>query len=371
MAATSGRFVHRLARRAGADTYMRLMLISFAVSVLGTRLFLVLTGYPQIGNDTLHIAHALWGGLLLFIASLLPLLFDNRHVYTWSAVLSGVGTGLFIDEVGKFITQDNDYFFPAAAPIIYAVFLITVLILMYVRDARSRDPHMELLRALEELKNALTHTLRRGEGHKLEMRLQRIIADTDQDDVRTLTQALLVFLRGETVQQRPAPSGLLSRIQQWLNQVLTRWMTERRLRIGLMIMFGVLGALAASDLTLVVGVTLDSVDGARSAATELVNRFARIDITSIQGFILLLTRVALDGTIGVVLLLAAVLLFRRRVPPALTLAYYGLLLSLTVVNLLIFYFDQFFAAVGTLVQFVLLQAVLWYRHHYIDKWPEA
>jgi hypothetical protein len=24
------------------------------------------TGYPQIGNSTLHIAHVLWGGLLLF-----------------------------------------------------------------------------------------------------------------------------------------------------------------------------------------------------------------------------------------------------------------------------------------------------------------
>jgi divalent metal cation (Fe/Co/Zn/Cd) transporter len=31
-----------------------------------------------------------------------------------SALLSGIGIGLFINEVGKFITQTNDYFFPPA-----------------------------------------------------------------------------------------------------------------------------------------------------------------------------------------------------------------------------------------------------------------
>jgi hypothetical protein len=43
----------------------------------------------------------------LFIASLLPLIFANRRVYDWAAVLSGVGVGLFIDEVGKFIQKQR------------------------------------------------------------------------------------------------------------------------------------------------------------------------------------------------------------------------------------------------------------------------
>jgi hypothetical protein len=68
------------------------------------------TGYPQIGNDVLHIAHALWGGLLLLVALMLPLAFANRRFLQASAWLGGVGAGLFIDEVGKFITQANDYF---------------------------------------------------------------------------------------------------------------------------------------------------------------------------------------------------------------------------------------------------------------------
>jgi hypothetical protein len=34
-------------------------LVSFGVTVILTRAFLQLTGFPQIGNSVLHIAHAL------------------------------------------------------------------------------------------------------------------------------------------------------------------------------------------------------------------------------------------------------------------------------------------------------------------------
>lgn len=95
-------------RRKGAERYLQLNLLSFAASVTFTRLCLWLTGYPQLGNDTLHIAHVLYGGVLLYISSLIPLIYANRWTYTWSSVTSGVGVGLFIDEVGKLITQNND-----------------------------------------------------------------------------------------------------------------------------------------------------------------------------------------------------------------------------------------------------------------------
>ena len=118
--------IRRPVERDGAAFYVFLTLLSFGLSVVFTRLFLQLTGYPQVGGKTLHIAHLLWGGLFLFIAALAMLVFANRWVYRLGAILSGLGVGLFIDEVGKFITRSNDYFYPPAAPIIYAFFLIVV-----------------------------------------------------------------------------------------------------------------------------------------------------------------------------------------------------------------------------------------------------
>ena len=142
-------------RRENAETYLLISLVAFGVTVIAVRVFLQMTGFPQIGNSVLHIAHALWGGLLLFIAVLLPLLFINRWVIQVSALLSGVGAGLFIDEVGKFITQANDYFFPPALPLIYGFFLLTVLVYLYFRRPRRQDPRSALYHALEGLQDVL------------------------------------------------------------------------------------------------------------------------------------------------------------------------------------------------------------------------
>jgi hypothetical protein len=90
-------------KRARAETYLLISLSAFAGSVIVTRQFLSMTGYPQIGNSVLHIAHALWGALLLMVAVLMPLLLANGWALSLSALLSGLGVGLFIDEVGKFI----------------------------------------------------------------------------------------------------------------------------------------------------------------------------------------------------------------------------------------------------------------------------
>jgi hypothetical protein len=114
--------IRRPVRRQGAEQYLLVTLLSFAGAVTVTRLFLALTGYPQLGGGDLHIAHALWGGLLLFIAALFPLMFANRWAYLVNAALAGVGVGLFIDEVGKFMTRTNNYFYPLAAPIVYGFF---------------------------------------------------------------------------------------------------------------------------------------------------------------------------------------------------------------------------------------------------------
>ncbi len=110
----------------------------------------------------------------------------NRWAYTAGALSAGVGVGLFIDEVGKFITQSNDYFFPAAAPIIYAFFLLTVMLYLQVLRPRPRDARAELYHALEAFGEVLDSDLDAQERHELDARLRRVIRDADQPDVTLL-----------------------------------------------------------------------------------------------------------------------------------------------------------------------------------------
>ena len=82
----------------------------------------------------------LWGGLALVVAALLSLVVAAAWVPPAAAILTGAGTGLFIDEVGKFITASNDYFYPLAAPLIYGILLALALVFVLVRHRDGGAP---------------------------------------------------------------------------------------------------------------------------------------------------------------------------------------------------------------------------------------
>lgn len=142
----------------GADS-LELFLVAAVVALLAIRAFLALTGYPQIGGSTLHIAHMLWGGFLMLAALMLLIAFWNPGVRLLASLLGGVGFGTFIDELGKFITRDNDYFFQPTIALIYAIF---VGLFLAVRILYSRRPLSEHERSVNAQLRAVLG--RGGEG---------------------------------------------------------------------------------------------------------------------------------------------------------------------------------------------------------------
>lgn len=101
------------------DTFV----LAGVVTIFLTRAFLAAAGYPQIGSDSVHVAHVLYGGAVLTAAFLFLLLANKPNMHI-AALIGGIGFGLFIDEIGKFVTQDNDYFFQPAIGIMYITFLV-------------------------------------------------------------------------------------------------------------------------------------------------------------------------------------------------------------------------------------------------------
>ena len=146
IASPAGRLFTRVTDGAG---YLRILALVGIATVLITRSYLGLTGYPQVGNGNLHIAHVLWGGALMLAGLLSALLFAGSAARTCTAVLGGAGLGLFIDEVGKFVTRQNDYFYRPAAAIIYFVFAALLVFASRLRRQPTRDDHQRLATAAQ------------------------------------------------------------------------------------------------------------------------------------------------------------------------------------------------------------------------------
>lgn len=190
----------RAVPRENASGLVLLFAASCALTISATRAYLVLTGYPQIGGKTYHLAHALWGGLLLAIAALLASSLANAWVAPTVAFLGGVGSGLFVDEVGKFITQKNDYFFPLAAAIVY---LFLVLLALATAGLSRWSSHS----AARHLANSLELATELAMGRENGSRVRRLVAHLDQADglpMNPVQQRLADALRTAAV-----PTGVL------------------------------------------------------------------------------------------------------------------------------------------------------------------
>ncbi|SDU59407.1 hypothetical protein SAMN04488548_1342461 [Gordonia westfalica] len=188
-------------------------LILAIATILVTRLYLQLTGYPQIGGGTLHIAHALWGGALMMLALMTGWLFLGATARVTAVVLGGIGFGLFLDEVGKFVTRDNDYFYGPSAEIMYVLVVLVLLISRIVRDVRPPTGAEALANAASIAADGVAHGLPDRRRRQAEEFLTMAVdkgADADTvDHVRGLldsskgTPDRLMILRDRAVRLIP------------------------------------------------------------------------------------------------------------------------------------------------------------------------
>lgn len=138
-----------LPRDPAAGRHLAGFVVAAVATVLLTRAYLAATDYPQIGGGGLHIAHVLWGGLLMALAFVLLLSFAGPAVRPVGALVGGVGFGLFVDEVGKFVTADNDYFYEPTAAIVYGTVVGLVLLADALHGRTEHAPEEHLAGAVD------------------------------------------------------------------------------------------------------------------------------------------------------------------------------------------------------------------------------
>lgn len=175
-------------------------LVSAISSLLLVRFYLHVTGYPQIGGGALHIAHMLYGGIFMLLAIVICLTFLGIRARQTAAIIGGIGFGMFIDELGKFITQDNNYFFRPTIGIIYAIFVVLYLSFNFLSRSQRLSSREYQINALAELEEAVAHDMDKGE----KARIQELLKKSRSSSL--ITQHLQVLVEALDVTASDQPS---------------------------------------------------------------------------------------------------------------------------------------------------------------------
>ena len=351
--------VSRPVASANAGRNLGLLVVSFGVTVVVTRLFLVLSGYPQVGGSTYHIAHALWGGLLLVIGAMLPLVWANRWILTLSALCSGIGVGLFIDEVGKYITTKNDYFFPLAAPIIYVAFLAVLIVARLVSRPRRHDARGQTYFVLDGLSKVADGAMRESTKRDLLNGLGEIEQSTDRPDLADFASSVRPFVANLAPTTRPDMHPHLARFIDIAGRaeriLLPRFLHRILLIIGSLIVgfFSMLGLLVFLAL----------------ASNDPENKVVIDDKTVPPGTHppALMVAAAGETIVGLLLISAAVLLLFGRDRKGIAALRAGVIFGLAAVNVVLGYVDAELVLTVVLFELVGLGLAQRYRTRFLGQ----
>ena len=313
-----------LPRDPASSSHITGFLVITVATVISTRLLLSLTGFPQLGGGAVHVSHVLWGGLLMAMAFIVLMTFVGPVVRRIVVVLAGVGFGLFIDEIGKFVTSDYDYFWEPAAALIYLVVIGLGLFADILQRRHPRDPAEYLAAAADQAVAGLAGGFSARERIRARSYLERAGDAPGADEVR----ALLASVEHDA-QELPDPIGAATRgivaVSRWL--VRARWVPWVTVAV----------LVVTSVVTLGRGV-----DGWRASADEpvwLVVGLLLSGLASTAFAVLGLARVGTDRESGY-------RWFRRAV-----------LVALLVTQIFLFRLSPWDATIGLVVDLIILAVV--------------
>ena len=326
-----GRRAPRPVRSVYAPMLLEHFFVAAVVAVLLIRAYLEITGYPQIGGDGLHIAHMLFGGFMMLAAMIIALMYLGRRARLIAAILGGAGFGTFIDELGKFITSDNDYFFQPTIALIYIIFVLLFLLGERLVRIAQATPQERLAQALDVTTDAVIEQFPTTE-RQLALSLFAE-ADTASPLTRSTQRALL-----QIAAQPDPPPNYAERIANRVGQAYA-WLTCQRWFLKFVLVISGIG-IFFSLVGLIVSVAVDPNETEVELATNAVAG-----------------PLFLANAIAGALLLIGLLMFRRSVLAALEWFRRAALVSLLMVQPISFYNEQLAAIVGLGLNLALLSAL--------------
>lgn len=254
-------------RNVRARDLLDAFLVSAISSLLLLRFYLYLAGYPQVGSGPLHIAHVLYGGIFMMIALVISLTFLGVRSRQVSAVIGGIGFGVFIDELGKFITKDNNYFFSPTIGLIYAIFVFMYLSFNFLTRAQRLTSREYQINALVELEEAIAQDLDASER----AHIYRLLDASKKDSA--MTRHLREFVDNIKITANVQPSRFRIMLRR-IDEEYKRLWERRGTALGVRLIFTAEIAILASAVIYTLYNNIDDItavlSGSLSYGRELI-----------------------------------------------------------------------------------------------------
>jgi hypothetical protein len=191
--------------------------------------------------------------------------------------------------------------------------------------------------------------------------LQNVIAEPQQPERKLVAEALMQLVEAIPAIQPPEPN-IVQRTITGLKALESRYASRTILRSFLFVAFTLssLGGLAV--ILLMVPAAADPLQREEFIGALVAESF----LGSVMSLQWMLIQIILTGIMGLLYLLAALLLVRWE-STGVRIGRFTLLLELTVVNILAFYFSQFAMIFSTLLALGILLAVERYRSRFLRR----
>ena len=312
-------------------------IVSGVVAILVVRFYLTLAHFPQLGKGGLHIAHMLWGGLLMTLSMLILFTFLTKASRYLASVLGGIGFGIFIDEIGKFVTSDNNYFFQPTFLLIYLIFIFIYVLMKTFGKMQQITSEEYVINSIDLMKEAVINDL---DEREKEIAIQYL----KKSNIHTsLTQTLEKMYR----QSHALPNAGLSlprRTAQYAQTKYVQFIQRRwfkRVLFGFFVIQSLLSVLAAVLYMAGVDVALLDFDGIQKTAWSELYNFLHVGSSGIAG----------------VAVLAGVAFFSRSRLRAYQFFKYSTLISIFLVQIFAFYLNPLGAFTNLLWSLGILVAI--------------
>jgi hypothetical protein len=362
------------------------LLITAVASVLLIRLYLSLTGYPQIGGTGLHISHMLWGGLLMLVAIFMSLGFLSRPAHEWASVIGGIGFGTFVDELGKYLTNDNNYFFQPTIALIYVTFILIFLAIRGVYNHRPLVHQENLANVFEIMKHGSINGLNTDDEHTV---LKLMEQCDPSNPLYSHLKEMLPYIRIVPSRHPHIFIRIKHRIDAFYQKVITRWWFT-----GVIIVF--FGFTAITGFSAIAGVVTSpwiKILGIAAAGIILVSvlQFWKARVPNLQiplsggiiavyillVWVIVINRVNISlpfiewaqfisSSASAALIITGIVFMARSRLRAYQMFHLAILISILLTAIFAFYEFQFYALIGVFINILILFAL-----RYLINWENV